>query len=471
MRSTTTQPEAYWSREHAVLQVAVLVAVIASGPTSDAAQIGLLLWALRGPAAAMQSLSLFVVVRSFNPSLAAHGALGGTLGWALPLIVSVRLLPLLTAQSMRLLAPLWFFCVVAALLSILASPAVAVSLMKTATLALITSGVVAGCQRLTPTETRSIGTWLRTLAIVVAGLSLMTLVRPGIAHLPGSGLLNGVLNQSQALGAFLAPFAAASLTQWTLARRSATTINVAIWAAILGCTLLTLSRTAAIATIMGFAFAVLGGRAADRRTTGADVRRALGLVVLLAFGLLIVELATGSVLRGLASFALKGGQGSVGEAFEASRGGLVATQLRNFMASPWIGNGFGVFADGVFPAGIKTFMGIPVSAPVEKGVLPTAVLEETGILGFLCFAYLIYALVSGVWRRAPHPVVAMLIACLFVNLGEAVLLSPGGFGLHVWLLIAWCIRAAEVESSPALAENRPAPAARPRSPPYPNLLD
>lgn len=454
-----------------MLQLGLLLAVVASGPTSDAAQVGLLVWALLRPLAAMQSLSLFVVVRSLNPQLAAHGALSGVLGWALPLLVSVRLLPLITGQSLRLLGPLWLFCAVAALCSVLMSPAVAVSIMKAATLALIASGVLIGCQRLTPAETRALGTWLRTLAAVVAGLSLLLVVRPGIAHLPGSGLLNGILNQSQALGAFLAPFAAASLTQWMLARRSATLIKMITWAAILGCTLLTLSRTAAIATILGLAFAVIGGTTRDKRTSGADMRRALGLVVLLAFGLLILELATGSVLRGVSQFALKGGQTSVGEAFEASRGGLVSTQLRNFMASPWIGNGFGVYADGVFPSGVRTFLGIPVSAPVEKGVLPTAVLEETGVIGFLCFAYLIYALVSGVWRRASHPIVAMLIACLFVNLGEAILLSPGGFGLHIWLLIAWCIRAAEVESSPALAENRPAPAARPRSSPYPNLLD
>jgi hypothetical protein len=187
--------------------------------------------------------------------------------------------------------------------------------------------------------------------------------------------------------------------------------------------------------------------------------------------LLVVQLATGRVSSGVSEFVLKGGQGSVSESFDASRGGLVSSQLRNFMTSPWIGHGFGVFAEGDPTPGVRTFMGIPVSAPVEKGVLPTAVLEETGVIGFFCFAWLIYALIAPVWRRAPHPIVAMLIACLFVNLGEAILLSPGGMGLHIWLLIAWCIRAAEVESSPALAENRPAPAARPRSPPYPNLLD
>ncbi|MCC7426178.1 MAG: hypothetical protein IT557_04690 [Alphaproteobacteria bacterium] len=454
-----------------MLQVGVLVAIVASGPTSDVAQLGLLGWALLRPLTALQALSLFLVVRNFNPGLAAHGALGGVLSWALPLIVSLRQLPLVTAQSLRVLGPLWLFCAVAALTSVLTSPAVTVSLMKAATLAIVAGGILIANQRLTSAETRVLGTWLRTLAVVVTGLSLATLVRPGIAHLPNSDLLNGVLSHSQALGAFLAPFAAASLAEWMLMRRSATPLRTAIWFGILGCTLLTASRTAVIATILGLLFSMLGGASADRRHAGAELRKALGMVLLLSMGLLILQFATGRVSSGVSEFVLKGGQGSVSEAFEASRGEKISSQLHNFATSPWVGHGFGVFAEGDPTPGVRTFMGIPVSAPVEKGVLPTAVLEETGLLGFLCLAVLIYALVAPVWRRAPHPIVAMLIACLFVNLGEAVLLSPGGMGLHIWLLIGWCVRAARLEPAPAGAVAAAAAAGAPRPRPFPNLLD
>ncbi|MCC7460961.1 MAG: hypothetical protein IT480_00725, partial [Gammaproteobacteria bacterium] len=196
------------------------------------------------------------------------------------------------------------------------------------------------------------------------------------------------------------------------------------------------------------------------------------MVVLLSLGLLIVQLATGRVTSGISHFVLKGRQGSVSEAFEASRGEKVSSQIHNFMISPWIGHGFGVFAEGDPTPGVRTFMGIPVSAPVEKGVLPTAVLEETGIIGFLCFAVLVYALVAPAWRRAPPTVVAMLIACLFVNLGEAILLSPGGMGLHIWLLIGWCVRAAQVDAAPATTTAAATvPLRGPPRRPFPNLLD
>ena len=471
MRIASAPGGQFISRQQAMLQVGLLAAVVASGPTSDAVRVGLLVWALRSPLAAFQALTLFVVVRNFNPQLATQGALGGVLAWALPIVVSMRLLPLITRESLRLLVPLWVFCGVAALCSILTSPALAVSLLKAATLALVASGVLIGSQQLTRAETDSVGTWLRTLAIVVTVLSLLTIVRPSIMHMPRSALLVGILSHSQALGIFLAPFAAGSLAHWMLTRRSAALVETISLGAILICIALTLSRTAAVAMTLGFALGILGGSGGDWRTATADVHRALGLAVAFGIVLLVIELVTGSILPSISEFLRKGGEGSVGEAFEASRGGLVSSQLRNFMASPWIGNGFGVYADGIFPSGVRTFLGIPVSASVEKGVLPTAVLEETGLIGFVAFAYLVYVMVSGVWRKASHAVVAMLITCLFVNLGEAVLLSPGGMGLHVWLLMAWCLRMAQLESMGAVANEvaeRP-PGALSR--PFPNVLD
>ena len=65
----------------------------------------------------------------------------------------------------------------------------------------------------------------------------------------------------------------------------------------------------------------------------------------------------------------------------------------------------------------------------------------------------------------------MLIACLFVNLGEAVLLSPGGMGLHIWLLIGWCLRAARLDVRSGLESDAAALAAAPRSRPYANLIE
>lgn len=474
MRTASSRNEQYAVAKHAMLQLGVLLAVVVSGPTTDSAQMATLFWGMRGPLAAVQSLSLFVVVRAFNPQIAAHGQFSGLLSWGLPLLISARMLPLMSGECLRTLIPLWVFCAVVAVCSMIASPAPDVSLMKAATLAFVATGVVTATQRLTYAEVRDAGTWFRTLAVVVAIASVATLARPSAAFMPNTRLLTGIFNQSQWLGTFLAPFSAASLAQWMLMRNSVTPARALAWAAIVGCMVLTFSRTAAVAAVLGLALSLIGGKSAGSGEFSTRVRRASIVIGLLSLGLIILELTTANVMSNASQFVLKGGQTSIRSAFEASRGELIAEQLRNFSNSPWLGNGFGVYADGEFPSGVKTFMGIPVSAPVEKGVLPTAVLEESGVLGFVCFGALIYSLVSSVWRRAPTAVVATLFAALFVNLGEAVLLSPGGMGLHIWLLIGWCLRAAQVSAAPVPAVAAPAagePQGGPPRRPFPNLLD
>ena len=80
-------------------------------------------------------------------------------------------------------------------------------------------------------------------------------------------------------------------------------------------------------------------------------------------------------------------------------------------------------------------MGIPVSAPVEKGFLPTAILEEIGMLGTVLFLIFIAFLTNAVVEGSDIRWAGMYFGCLFVNVGEAVFFSVGGIGLLYWLLI------------------------------------
>jgi hypothetical protein len=117
------------------------------------------------------------------------------------------------------------------------------------------------------------------------------------------------------------------------------------------------------------------------------------------------------------------------------------TEWRNFLNSPWLGNGFGVYPDGKFPSGVVMFAGIPISAPIEKGFLPTAILEEGGIVGAACLALLIAWIGRRAWRAQDLRWRAMFVACLGVNIGECVFLSPGGIGILNWLLMGVCVSA------------------------------
>ena len=470
MKDPVSFPLSFPSWTLLAIQAAVLVSVTVNSTVTDVICVGMTICALRGPAWALSSLSLLVVIRYFNPALVHNGTISSSLSWAFPLIVSIRVLPLMRIVDLRLVGPLWLFCIVAIVCSIIASPALAVSVMKAVSLAVIAAAVLVASLRLTSRETAALGDWLCALALVVAALSLASLARPGVAYFPGTNLLRGVLNQSQALGTFLAPFTAAYLTAW-LCRSKAVDRHVYLTLALIGtCMLLTFSRTAAIASVLGTGFSLLGGRASSARVTRSKNQRVAILVLSLVCLFGVLEFAGSKFSGSVSGFVLKRGGQDIGTAFAASRGNGMLSQLTNFASSPLVGHGFGVYANGYFPSGVVTVAGIPVSAPVEKGVVPTAVLEETGLLGFSSFAYLVFSLTRTVWRRAPRTIVAILFSCLFVNLGEAVLLSPGGMGLFVWLLIGWCLRHGAQDLVLATTQAANVPVSN-RKRYYANLLD
>ncbi len=119
---------------------------------------------------------------------------------------------------------------------------------------------------------------------------------------------------------------------------------------------------------------MLGGR----QRAQATLARPLLLAGAAASVLVIVAVSTGKLGSVLTDYAFKGSKGevdSLGGAFYESRGSGVLSEWQNFTTHPLTGNGFGVFPDGHFPVGVQYFAGIPISAPVEKGILPTAVLE------------------------------------------------------------------------------------------------
>ena len=64
-----------------------------------------------------------------------------------------------------------------------------------------------------------------------------------------------------------------------------------------------------------------------------------------------------------------------------------------------------------------------------------AILEEGGILGGAGLAMLIVWLGLRAWRNTDLRWRAMFVACLGINVGECVFLSPGGIGMFDWLLL------------------------------------
>jgi hypothetical protein len=132
--------------------------------------------------------------------------------------------------------------------------------------------------------------------------------------------------------------------------------------------------------------------------------------------------------------------------------------MANFWDHPLTGIGFGAPSD---PARFANQLergpyGIPLSASVEKGFMPTAVLEETGIIGAALTILLLLALFVPILRHPDPTLFWVATTCLLVNFGEMVFFSIGGMGFFFWFVMAFCHVAAlqESEQGPRAVEAR-----------------
>ena len=123
---------------------------------------------------------------------------------------------------------------------------------------------------------------------------------------------------------------------------------------------------------------------------------------------------------------------SLTESFWESRGRLITSSLSGFKEFPLTGIGLGV---GIDSESAQNIMGIPVSFPIEKGFMPTALLEEFGILGTLTTIIFLIILLKSISASFE----LLFWSTLLINFGEYIFFSMGGLGLIQWILIIFCI--------------------------------
>lgn len=119
------------------------------------------------------------------------------------------------------------------------------------------------------------------------------------------------------------------------------------------------------------------------------------------------------------------------EELTVTRQGLVDQAMYNFHKKPIIGNGFQV-SEEMVSQDRKTIASY-LSAPIEKGVWVSAVLEEGGVVGFALFAgFLLYAFILFIRRRA-FIAASLLILLTLTNMGEFTFFSMSYTGGILWL--------------------------------------
>jgi len=190
---------------------------------------------------------------------------------------------------------------------------------------------------------------------------------------------------------------------------------------------------------------------AGKRDFKIKINPALLIIGLLT--LIFMTLNFDNITRSVHGYIFKYGSASnISEAVTQSRSALTERSMQNFYESPLTGIGFGVPSSQSGFHATRGPFGIPIAASIEKGFLPSAILEEIGIIGAVSLVMLLFFLLKPVILSGTPLYIWIVLIALSVNLGESILFSLGGMGFFFWVLIAFCFTAASNLNVPALSE-------------------
>lgn len=202
------------------------------------------------------------------------------------------------------------------------------------------------------------------------------------------------------------------------------------------------SRTSLVASVTGIGLLVVCAkpiRNRHREIMRPKLSRGslVAIVALALIGGFIFDQATGgSVVKQVIAFVNKASVESTEaltldtEKILSSRKQLLELSWKNFEDSPVCGIGFGVAKTEQFRRTATLF-----TAPAEKGFLPTAILEEGGVVGAGTFVLFLLTFIRFLLRERNIAGFVTLIAFLATNLGEVTIFSPGGAGSFGWITI------------------------------------
>ena len=256
----------------------------------------------------------------------------------------------------------------------------------------------------------------------------------------GDSLFMGITNHSQALGPMLGVLLTAVFADLLFSIKRWEPIFIALL--VIGVFLIvkSSSRTGMGTFIAGLLMAtwlfwrarVVGARWKTKVTSGIFVAGIVGFTMLLAMP---------SGRDRMLSFILKVNAKDAGvtttdvtfERVTSSRQGLIDVAMRNFRNKPLTGNGFQVGENMKYQkrSGLLSYM----SAPIEKGFWPAAILEEGGVPGFILFVGFLLATLILLISRHAYIGAATFWSFIVVNMGEFNFFSMSYTGGFEWALV------------------------------------
>ena len=426
----------------ALVPLMAILMRLASGATANISFLLIAIYALFGRTHAIQALALSWLFTMINPALAPEAS-EASIGRYLVIIAAAisvfgrsieRGSEGVEVQQLTLLTLL--LGVFMLIHSLAFSAVVDVSVLKVVSWLVVVVTILAAWQGLTPVEHTLLFNQLHWGLIVLILLSIPLLTIPSIGYLRNGNGFQGFLNHPQSFGPTVA-LAAALVGGRVVDNTRPRWFDIALLLLFLMLIVLSSARTAGIALMLG----MLGTIAMSPMFAGVPRRRMLPglysrrLSVALLATLACVVVAAPLLAGKLNSYLFKGSDATtLIDAADASRGVLVVRMLSNIQEHPWTGIGFGISSTPLnWELERDSIFGLPLSAPVEKGVMPLAVIEELGIFGALAVLGWILSLLLRS-ARAGVSQLAVIITVLFVNLGESMFFSVGGMGMLLLIL-------------------------------------
>ena len=440
-----------------LLPLLVLLGVIglriATTSTANFSYLIIAAYALRGRKQAIQALALSWLFSMISPGIAAAATMG-SLGRYVVIVaavasvfhcsgVIVKRAPIKPLTLVTLLLGLFFV-----VHSLLFSPIVDVSVLKSLSWTLVMVTLIAAWSGLTFEQRELLSRQIFGGLILILLVSLPLLVLP-VGYLRNGTGFQGILNHPQAFGPTMSLLGAWAASRMFGQKRPP-------WSAVaLVCTCLVLvvlseARTAGLALVLGVGIAVFVAPALSGQTvlTVLPGLRSHRIYLVGSLALIGVLLAGPILANKVNHYISKSGRAeasSILQAYEGSRGRLIQEMWVNIQAQPLLGIGFGIASN---PASMEIkrdpLVGLPISASIEKGILPLAVLEEVGVFGFSAVVVWVWVLLRRSARSGITPL-AVVLTALLLNVGESTLFSPGGMGLLSLILLGWAFSCGQKE--------------------------
>ena len=297
-------------------------------------------------------------------------------------------------------------------------------------------------------STRRIRSIVLSMAIVFIFGSVALVPFPGLSQLQADDLNRGLVdlsnlqslfmgmtNQPQCLGPLVSVISVLLLGDLFFSVKKADPLYVGMLCCVPYLLYLTSSRTGMATYILGQLFLLwvfMNARGIRARWKSKVMTIAMGILSILILGAAFVP----SVQTRAVKFLMKTERQAIGpitkEEITRSRMGLVEESLRNFRASPLIGNGFQV---SKVMARQKSEGLAVLSAPIEKGVWVTAVLEEGGIVGWTIFVLFLFTSITTSVKRNAYIGASCLFVFMVSNLGEFSFFSMSYLGGFCWAMV------------------------------------